>query len=172
MSESAAARRAARHPAVAALSGLIERTGGSARVETVFGAPVSDGATTVVPVARVASLTLMGGGSGRFLATGGDGAGGVGAVRARPAGFLVLDGSGARYEGIRQPVTALVLPLAVLGAVVATRIVGVSLREVRRRRRIAALTEGAAAGAAAREHGEEPPARDRSEAAAPPRVTD
>lgn len=149
MSESAAARRAARHPAVAALTGLIERTGGSARAETVFGAPVSHGGTTVVPVARVASLTLMGGGSGRFLTTGGDGAGGVGAVRARPAGFLVLDGSGARYEGIRQPVTALVLPLAVIGAVVATRVVGVSLREARRRRRIAARSAAAASAVAA-----------------------
>ncbi|MFL1380186.1 MULTISPECIES: hypothetical protein [unclassified Nocardiopsis] len=159
MSESAAARRAARHPAVAALSGLIDRTGGSARAETVFGAPISNGATTVVPVARVAALTLMGGGSGRFLATGGDGAGGVGAVRARPAGFLVLDASGARYEGIRQPVTALVLPLAVIGAVVATRIVGVSLREARRRRRIAARRDVAASAleAAAQESEEETP---------------
>lgn len=159
MSESAAARRAARHPAVAALSGLIDRTGGSARAETVFGEPISNGATTVVPVARVAALTLMGGGSGRFLATGGDGAGGVGALRARPAGFLVLDASGARYEGIRQPVTALVLPLAVIGAVVATRIVGVSLREVRRRRRIAARRDVAASAleAATQEHEEETP---------------
>lgn len=162
MSESAAARRAARHPAVAALSELVERTGGSARAGTVFGTPVSDGATTVVPVARVAALTLMGGGSGRFLATDGDGAGGVGALRARPAGFLVLDGSGARFESIRQPVTALVLPLAVIGAVVATRIVGVSLREVRRRRRIAARAAVAASamGTAAQEPCAEPRPRE------------
>ena len=145
MSESAAAHRAAHHPAVTALTGLIERTGRSARAETVFGAPVSTGSTTVVPVARVASLTLMGGGSGRFLATGGDGASGIGAMRARPAGFLVLDGSGARYEGVRQPVTALVLPLAVIGAVAAARIVGVSLREARRRRRVTARKTAKAA---------------------------
>ncbi|MDT0328051.1 GerW family sporulation protein [Nocardiopsis lambiniae] len=138
MSESAAARRAARHPAVAALSGLIERIGAGARAETVFGAPVTEGATTVVPVARVASLTLMGGGSGRLLVSDGDGAGGFGLLRARPAGFVVLDGSGARFQPIRQPVTTLVLPLAVIGAVVATRIVGVSLREARRRRGITA----------------------------------
>ncbi|OLT28643.1 hypothetical protein BJF83_14790 [Nocardiopsis sp. CNR-923] len=57
----------------------------------------------------------------------------------RPAGFIVLDGGGADYRPIRQPVAALVVPLAVVAAVTATRIVGISLREARRRRRRAGV---------------------------------
>ncbi len=125
-------------PALSALTRLIENTRASARSTSVFGDPVVSGGTTIVPVARITALTVMGGGTGHLiLRAGGDGAGGTGFVRARPAGFLVLDGEGARFRPIRQPATALALPLAVIAAVTATRVVGVSLREARRRRRLA-----------------------------------
>ncbi|WP_327084658.1 GerW family sporulation protein [Nocardiopsis sp. EMB25] len=122
-------------PALDALVRVVEGTGTAARAATVFGEPVVSGATTVVPVARVSALSTMGGGSSRI--PGADGAGGSGFARVRPAGFIVLDGVGARFHPIRQPAARLVLPLAVITAAAATRIVGVSLREARRRRRCA-----------------------------------
>jgi len=135
--EAAPGRRTS--PALSVLSELVRNTGSAARAATVFGEPVSSGGATVVPVARITSLTSIGGGSSRLLAAGGDGAGGGGLVRARPAGFIVLDESGARFEGIRQPVAALVIPLAVIAGLTAARIVGVSLREARRRRNTRAV---------------------------------
>ncbi|MFD7366778.1 GerW family sporulation protein [Nocardiopsis alba] len=119
---------------MAALDRLIESTRALGRATTVFGDPVTSGATTVVPVARISALTLMGGGTGRFVVSNGDGAGGTGLVRARPSGFLVVSPEGAAYRSIRQPVTRLVLPLAAISALTAARIVGVSLREARRRK--------------------------------------
>ncbi|WP_160050341.1 GerW family sporulation protein [Nocardiopsis sp. FR4] len=135
-----AARRArATSSALSVLARLIENTGASARAASVFGDPVAHDGTTIVPVARVSALTVMGGATGRMaLRAGGDGAGGTGLVRIRPAGFVVLDGAGARFRPIRQPATVLAVPLAVIAAATATRIVGVSLREARRRRRLVA----------------------------------
>nr|WP_232832147.1 hypothetical protein [Nocardiopsis sp. FIRDI 009] len=143
-----------------ALVRVVEGTGAAARAGTVFGDPVVSGATTVVPVARVSALSTMGGGSSRI--PGADGGGGSGFARVRPAGFIVLDGVGARFHPIRQPAAGLVLPLAVITAVAATRIVGVSLREARRRRR-RAEPRGVAATAVVEASGnrsarEEPPA--------------
>ncbi|NYH52433.1 MULTISPECIES: GerW family sporulation protein [Nocardiopsis] len=130
-------------PALSALARLIDNTGASARSTSVFGDPVVSEGVTVVPVARVTALTAMGGGSSRLLTAVGDGAGGTGFVRIRPAGFLVLDGDGTRFQAIRQPATMLAIPLAVVAAAAATRIVGVSVREARRRRRDRAAREGA-----------------------------
>ncbi|GAA0999413.1 MULTISPECIES: hypothetical protein [Nocardiopsidaceae] len=141
--EAASGRRTS--PALSVLSDLVRSTGAAARSATVFGDPVVSGGSTVVPVARITSLTSLGGGSSRLFAAGGDGAGGGGFVRARPAGFIVLDEAGARFHGIRQPVTMLVLPLAVVAGLTAARIVGVSLREARRRRSLRARCEPAAA---------------------------
>ncbi|WP_150240314.1 GerW family sporulation protein [Nocardiopsis quinghaiensis] len=124
-----------RSTAVSALVRMVENTGASARSASVFGDPVVSGGTTVVPVARVTALTLMGGGTGHlFPRSGGDGAGGTGFVRVRPAGFLVLDRDGTRFQAVRQPATMLAIPLAVVAAAAATRIVGVSVRGARRRR--------------------------------------
>lgn len=128
-------------PTLAALARLIENTGAAARSASVFGEPVTAHGTTVVPVARVTALTVMGGGTGRFLATGGDGAGGTGFAWTRPAGFLVLGPDGARFQSIRQPATTLAIPLAVVTAVAVTRIVGVSVREARRRRNLRVAAE-------------------------------
>ncbi|WP_017569567.1 GerW family sporulation protein [Nocardiopsis halotolerans] len=140
MSDTALGRRSRRtSPALSALARLIENTGASARSSSVFGDPVVAEGATVVPVARVTALTMMGGGSSRIPAAGGDGAGGTGFVRVRPAGFLMLDREGPRYRPIRQPASLLVIPLAVVAAATATRIVGVSLREARRRRALATM---------------------------------
>ncbi|MEU5857621.1 GerW family sporulation protein [Nocardiopsis dassonvillei] len=142
MPDTALGRRARRtSPALSALARLIENTGASARSSSAFGAAVVAEGSTVVPVARVTALTIMGGGSSRLFAAGGDGAGGSGFVRVRPAGFLLIDREGARYRPIRQPASLLVIPLAVVTAAAATRIVGVSLREARRRRALTAMRE-------------------------------
>ena len=116
------------------LDGLRE----TARATTVFGAPVTSGGTTVIPVARVGLFQAMGGGTSRTAMLKGDGAGSVGLTRARPAGFIVLDAEGARFRPIRQPATKLALPLAAITAVAVTRIVAVSVREARRRKKFEA----------------------------------
>ncbi|PWV45500.1 hypothetical protein BDW27_11761 [Nocardiopsis sp. L17-MgMaSL7] len=125
--------------AMATLTSLLDNTRAVAGSATAFGAPVTSGATTVVPVARVSSLSTMGGGTGNLPFFGGDGAGGVGFTRVRPSGFLVVGPEGAGFRPIRQPATALAIPLAVITAVAVTRIVSVSVREARRRRMVAAL---------------------------------
>ncbi|WP_017546948.1 MULTISPECIES: GerW family sporulation protein [Nocardiopsis] len=124
---------------MATLTSLLDNTRAVAGSATAFGAPVTSGATTVVPVARVSSLSTMGGGTGNLPFFGGDGAGGVGFTRVRPSGFLVVGPEGAGFRPIRQPATALAIPLAVITAVAVTRIVSVSVREARRRRMVAAL---------------------------------
>ncbi|WP_017606454.1 GerW family sporulation protein [Nocardiopsis alkaliphila] len=127
-----------RHGTMTTLNSLIESTRSMARATTVFGDPVTSGSTTVVPVARISALSTTGAGTGKLPLWGGDGAGGIGLVRARPSGFLVLSPEGADFKAIRQPVARLVLPLAMITAVAATRIVSVSMREARRRKRIQA----------------------------------
>ncbi|MBR8743576.1 GerW family sporulation protein [Nocardiopsis sp. MG754419] len=132
-----------RRGSIAALTSLIESTRSLARASTVFGDPVTSGATTVVPVARITSINTIGGGTGRFPLSGGDGGGGVGLVRARPSGFLVVTPDAVSFRAIRQPATKLVLPLAAVTALAAARIVTVSVRESRRRRRVEAARAAA-----------------------------
>ena len=130
------AKQDGRRGAIAAITSLIDGTRSLARTSTVFGDPVTSGATTVVPVARISVLNTIGGGTGRMPLSGGDGAGGTGLVRARPAGFLVVSPEGADFRAIRQPAARLVLPLAAITAVAAVRIVSVSVKEYRRRKRL------------------------------------
>ncbi|MGW5875030.1 GerW family sporulation protein [Nocardiopsis terrae] len=134
-------RNKVRHGAMAALNSLLDNTRSAASSTTAFGSPVTSGGTTVVPVARVSSLSIMGGGTGNVPFFGGDGAGGTGCTRVRPSGFLVVTPEGAAFRPIRQSAAALAIPLAVITAVAATRIVTVSVREARRRKRIAAAQE-------------------------------
>lgn len=138
---------------MAALTSLIESTRSLARATTVFGDPVTSGSTTVVPVARISVLSAMGGGTGKLPLLGGDGAAGMGLVRARPSGFLVISPEGAVFRAIHQPATKLVLPLAAITAVAAARIVSVSVREARRRKRIEAARAEATRGEAECHHG-------------------
>lgn len=130
------------NPTLSVLGRLIDEVRESARAATVFGDPVTSGGTTVVPVARVGFISAMGGGISRAAMLGGDGAGGFGVVRARPSGFIVLDGEGADFRPIRQPATKLALPLAAITAVAVTRIVTVSVREARRRKKLDAKRAG------------------------------
>jgi len=125
-------------PTLSVLGRLVDGVRESTRATTVFGAPVSYGGTTVVPVARVGFISAVGGGVSRAAMLGGDGAGGVGLTRARPSGFIVLDGEGAAFRPIRQPASKLALPLAAITAVAVTRIVTVSVREARRRKKLEA----------------------------------
>lgn len=125
------------------LNSLIDSTRSLARATTVFGDPVTSGSTTVVPVARISALSTTGAGTGKLPLWGGDGAGGMGLVRARPSGFLVVSPEGVTFQGIRQPITKLVLPLAVITALAATRIVTISVKEARRRKRIEAARRAA-----------------------------
>ncbi|WP_017590599.1 GerW family sporulation protein [Nocardiopsis ganjiahuensis] len=131
-------RNKAQRGAMAALTSLLDNTRSLAGSTTAFGAPVTSGSTTVVPVARVTSLSVMGGGTGNIPFFGGDGAGGTGFTRVRPSGFLVVSPDSASFRPIRQPAAALAIPLAVITAVAVTRIVSVSVKEARRRKRIAA----------------------------------
>ncbi|MBE3000927.1 hypothetical protein IDM40_19845 [Nocardiopsis sp. HNM0947] len=123
-------------PTLSVLGRLVDGVRETARASTVFGEPVSSGGTTVIPVARVGFFGSMGGGVSRAMMLGGDGAGGVGVTRARPSGFIVLNGEGAEFRAIRQPATRLALPLAAITAVAVTRIVAVSVREARRRKKL------------------------------------
>lgn len=131
-------RNKARRGTMAALTSLLDNTRALASSTTAFGAPVTSGGTTVVPVARVSSLSTMGGGTGNVPFFGGDGATGLGYTRVRPSGFLVVSPDCATFRPIRQPAAALAVPLAVITAVAVTRIVTVSVKEARRRKRIAA----------------------------------
>ncbi|GHD25428.1 GerW family sporulation protein [Nocardiopsis kunsanensis] len=125
-------------PALSVLGRLIDGLRENTRATTVFGPPVTSGGTTVVPVARVGFFGAMGGGVSRATMLGGEGSGGIGLTRARPSGFIVLDGEGAGFRPIRQPATKLALPLAAITAVAVTRVVTVSVREARRRKKLEA----------------------------------
>jgi uncharacterized spore protein YtfJ len=131
-------RNKARRGTMTALTSLLDNTRSAAGASTAFGPPVTSGGTTVVPVARVTSLSTMGGGTGKVTFFGGDGAGGIGFTRVRPSGFLVMGPEHTAFRPIRQPAAALAIPLAVITAVAVTRIVSVSVKEARRRKRIAA----------------------------------
>lgn len=131
-------RNKAQRGTMAALTSLLDNTRSAASSTTAFGSPVTSGNTTVVPVARVSTLSTMGGGTGNIPFFGGDGAGGFGYTRVRPSGFLVVSPDCATFRPIRQPAAALAIPLAVITAVAVTRIVTVSVKEARRRKRIAA----------------------------------
>jgi uncharacterized spore protein YtfJ len=122
---------------MAALTSLLDNTRALSSSTTAFGSPVTSGATTVVPVARVSTLSTMGGGTGNIPFFGGDGAGGLGYTRVRPAGFLVVRPDCATYHPIRQPAAALAIPLALITAAAVTRIVTVSVKEARRRKQLA-----------------------------------
>lgn len=131
-------RNKAQHGTMAALTSLLDNTRALSSSTTAFGSPVTSGATTVVPVARVSTLSTMGGGTGNIPFFGGDGAGGIGLTRVRPTGFLVVSPDSATFRPIRQPAAALAIPLALITAAAVTRIVTVSVKEARRRKQIAA----------------------------------
>lgn len=82
---------------------LVEKLG-TARAETVFGAPVERDGVTVIPVARV--RWGAGGGGGTSPAKQGDGndagSGGGGGLMASPVGYIELRGGQAHFIPIRD----------------------------------------------------------------------
>jgi uncharacterized spore protein YtfJ len=96
---------------------LGEVLGAAARVDTVFGAPITQGDLTVVPVAR--ARWGMGGGRGlRPLVDGQrrEGMGGAGGMRVDPAGIVVIRGDDAEFRPIPSETRwGLLLGAAALG---------------------------------------------------------
>jgi uncharacterized spore protein YtfJ len=96
------------------LSELAETIGKKANATAVFGSPIVDGDTTVIPVA-----------SARFALGGGDGfiAKGIGGgMTAKPLGFIVIDQNGVRFQKTpSRSMTALAVGV-VLGLALAMRL--------------------------------------------------
>jgi uncharacterized spore protein YtfJ len=106
--------------AVATVSGEVgEVFGRAARVDTVFGAPVSQNGLTVVPVARA-----RWGFGGRSFKPGdrserSEGVVGGGGMRVDPVGFVVIRGDDAEFRSTRaEPRWGLLAGLLALGFVI------------------------------------------------------
>jgi uncharacterized spore protein YtfJ len=120
----AAARAAAEEgPTDRFLERMVERIGGQARIEAVFGEPIKRGDLTIVPVARI--RWGFGGGSGSALggpdeAAVGSGSGGGGGMTADPLGYLEIGPSGATFQPIvaRFPSPAFILASGITAALV------------------------------------------------------
>jgi uncharacterized spore protein YtfJ len=102
---------------------MTERFGGRTSARTVYGDPVTEGGTTVIPVARIRWAAGAGAGSGGASATEGgpegQGAGAGGAVVGDPVGYIEVGATGARFV----PVRGVPNPLAVLAFGVAISMV-------------------------------------------------
>jgi uncharacterized spore protein YtfJ len=104
--------------AAATITGeLGEAFGRAARVDTVFGSPVSQDGLTVVPVARA----RWGFGGGHRFRPGDhgerrEGVGGGGGMRVDPVGIVVMRGDDAEFRPIRaEPRWGLLAALLALG---------------------------------------------------------
>lgn len=112
------------------LSSMAERLGMAARHASIYGEPVTNGATTVVTVAKArwgfgggaGSGTGPGGRKGGHGAAGpaagaeaqgsGEGAGGGGGVTVSPVGYIEITGDGARFRRIWDAQTLAILVVA------------------------------------------------------------
>jgi hypothetical protein len=117
------ARRAAEGGFTASIvERLLERIGGHAGSQAVFGQPIERGEVTIIPVARVRWGFGGGGGSGPQLETGGygSGSGGGGGVAADPIGYIEIHADGATFEPIPEPYPspALLIAAGVTAAIV------------------------------------------------------
>jgi len=114
------------------LERMLDRLGENAHAATVFGAPVTVDAVTVIPVARAGFG--FGGGLGRE--SGADKAGEGGGMDVRLLGFIEMRDGVARYRPIRDPWVDVVVPLAAIAAGLgAPRLFRAALRLRRTRRR-------------------------------------
>ncbi|MFN0146044.1 MAG: spore germination protein GerW family protein, partial [Dehalococcoidia bacterium] len=84
------------------VTGLIERIGGMASADAVFGKPVEREGLTVIPVASVRWGGGAGGGSGKEAGKEGEGGGGGGGAAAKPVGYIEMSGGEARFVRIRD----------------------------------------------------------------------
>jgi len=95
---------------------LLERMGGVANAEAVFGRAVEHEGVKVIPVARV--MWGAGGGGGADVKGSGDsaktdaGSGGGGGVHASPVGYIELSQGRARFVRFRDPMQFAVVSLA------------------------------------------------------------
>ncbi len=101
------------------LRGLADDVTRGAGAAAVFGRPVTQGETIVIPVARARFAFGGGGGRGRNRREAGEGGGGAAVVR--PAGFIELRGGRARYRRIRGAPEVVAAIVALGLAVVAWR---------------------------------------------------
>jgi len=69
-------------------------------IEKVYGSPITQGDTTVVPVAEVRSGFGFGSGYGNDAAEKGAGGGGGAGLRMTPRGYLHISPDGVRYRPI------------------------------------------------------------------------
>jgi len=120
----AAARNAA--GADSLLARIVDKLGGRAGVEAVFGEPIRSGARTVVPVARV--RWAGGAGSGASEKDGASGSGGGGGVAADPIGYLEITPEAAEFRPINDPYPS---PGFLIAAAVAAAIVLRALARLR-----------------------------------------
>ena len=83
------------------LTRLAETIGSKANASSVFGEPVTNNGTTVVPVARARWGCGGGGGQGTKESTGRSrGFGGGGGMVVKPVGYLVIRGEDVEYREI------------------------------------------------------------------------
>jgi len=120
-SRDAAQRGAAGNPADGLLERLAELVGAKPTVQSVFGEPIKQGDTTVVPVVKV--RWGFGGGGGRSEAAPEEpasGSGGGGGVAADPVGYLEIGPAGATFKPISdvRPSPAFLLAAGVTAAIV------------------------------------------------------
>jgi uncharacterized spore protein YtfJ len=118
------------------LAGLVERLGGRAGVQAVFGEPIERGELTVVPVARVRWLFGGGAGSGGGPAAdapgSGSGSGGAGGVSVDPIGYLEITPGGTVFQPI-SPAQPYPSPIFLLASGITAAIVLRSLARLVRR---------------------------------------
>jgi uncharacterized spore protein YtfJ len=129
-----------------AMDNILQRLIGAASADVVFGAPVQQDSTTVIPCADI-SVGMgfgFGGGSGSdggdASSGGSEGGGGGGGVRSRPVAAIVLASGGARVEPIIDVTRVGLAGLTTLAFIVAwlvrllraTDQKGPSLQELRR----------------------------------------
>lgn len=106
---------------------LLAQVTDNVTVSRVFGEPIRQGETLVVPVARIRGGA--GGGSGTGPSNEGSGSGGGGGYVATPAGVYVITGGTAQW----QP--ALDVTRIVLGAQVVAVVLALVARSILRRHR-------------------------------------
>jgi hypothetical protein len=106
---------------------LVERVGGRAGIEAVFGPPIERGDVTVIPVARI--RWGVGGGGGASETERASGSGGGGGVAADPIGYIEVGPAGAEFRPIGRPFTS---PGFILAVAIACSIVLRALARLRR----------------------------------------
>lgn len=116
------------------VDGVVSKVLSNADAKTVFGEPVTSGARTVVPVARISYRFGFGagGGQGPDRTGEGGGGGGAGSLNAQPAGFIEVTGDSARFVPVVEPAQVLA---TLAKAFVTVAIVGIIFGRGRRNRK-------------------------------------